>query len=144
MQRDGTWPTSTMTDEMAPGPASMGIPAARYRIFFRRGFFGVAVVSCVGEPACFEHVQADQQQDQAAGNFKGRQSNAEHAEDELSAMAKLVSTMKQVIAPLRAIRLRRAASALSVMARNDGMAANGSTRKKMELSASNEKRTIGA
>ena len=30
------------------------------------------------------------------------------------------------------------------MARNDGMAANGSTRKKMELSASKEKRTIGA
>src|SRR5208283_2511765 len=60
------------------------------------------------------------------------------------AMAKLVSTMKQVIAPLRAIRLRRAASALSVMARKDGMAAKGSTRKKMELSASSEKRTMGA
>jgi hypothetical protein len=30
------------------------------------------------------------------------------------------------------------------MARNDGMAAKGSTRKKMELSASSEKRTMGA
>ncbi len=60
------------------------------------------------------------------------------------ATAKLVSTMKHVIAPLRAIRLRRTGSALCVIARNDGIAANGSTRKKMELSASNEKRTIGA
>ena len=51
--------------------------------------------------------------------------------------------MKQVIAPLRAMRLRRWGSARSVIARNDGIAANGSTRKKMELSASNEKRTIG-
>jgi hypothetical protein len=40
--------------------------------------------------------------------------------------------------------LRRAGSALSVIARNDGIAANGSTRKKIELSASSEKRTIGA
>ena len=60
------------------------------------------------------------------------------------AIAKLVSTIKAVNAPLRAIRLRLAGSALCVMARNDGMAANGSTRKKMELSASNEKRTMGA
>ena len=51
--------------------------------------------------------------------------------------------MKQVIAPLRAIRLRRTGSARPVIARNDGIAANGSTRKKIELSASNEKRTIG-
>ena len=58
--------------------------------------------------------------------------------------AKLVSTMKQVRAPLRAMRLRRAGSAPSVMARNEGMAAKGSTRKKMELSASTEKRTSGA
>ena len=58
--------------------------------------------------------------------------------------AKLVSTMKQVSAPLRAIRLRRAASALPVIARNEGIAANGSTRKKIELSASTEKRTSGA
>ena len=42
------------------------------------------------------------------------------------------------------MRLRRAGSALSVMARNDGMAAKGSTRKKIELSASTEKRTQGA
>ena len=60
------------------------------------------------------------------------------------AMAKLVRTMKAVSAPLRAMRLRRAWSALAVMARNDGMAAKGSTRKKMELNASNEKRTMGA
>ena len=58
--------------------------------------------------------------------------------------AKLVSTMKQVSAPLRAIRLRRAGSAPSVIAKNDGIAANGSTRKKIELSASTEKRTSGA
>ena len=52
--------------------------------------------------------------------------------------------MKQVSAPLRAIRLRRGGSALAVMARNEGMAAKGSTRKKIELSASSEKHTMGA
>ncbi len=51
--------------------------------------------------------------------------------------------MKQVSAPLSAILLRRTASALSVMARNPGIAANGSTRKKIELSASTAKRTHG-
>ena len=44
----------------------------------------------------------------------------------------------------RAIRFRRAASALSVIAINEGIAANGSTRKKIELNASTEKRTSGA
>ena len=52
--------------------------------------------------------------------------------------------MKQVSAPLRAMRLRRWPSEPTVIARNDPMAANGSTRKKMELSASTEKRTSGA
>jgi len=51
--------------------------------------------------------------------------------------------MKHVSAPLRAIRFRRTASALSVIARNEGIAANGSTRKKTELNASSENRTIG-
>jgi len=58
--------------------------------------------------------------------------------------AKLVSTIKHVRAPLRAMRLRRAASPPSVIARNDPIAANGSTRKKIELSASTLKRTSGA
>jgi hypothetical protein len=40
--------------------------------------------------------------------------------------------------------LRRDGSALSVIARKDGIAAKGSTRKKIELRASSEKRTIGA
>jgi len=52
--------------------------------------------------------------------------------------------MKHVSAAFRAIRFRRSASALSVIAINEGIAANGSTRKKMELNASTEKRTIGA
>jgi hypothetical protein len=42
------------------------------------------------------------------------------------------------------MRLRRAGSAFAVMARNEGMAAKGSTRKKIELTASSEKRTMGA
>ena len=57
--------------------------------------------------------------------------------------AKPVSTTKQVKAPLPAILLRRAGSALSVMARNPGIAAKGSTKKKIELSASTAKRTHG-
>jgi hypothetical protein len=52
--------------------------------------------------------------------------------------------MKQVNAPLRAMFLRRAWSTPLVMARNDGMVAKGSTRKKMELNASRENRTMGA
>ena len=65
-------------------------------------------------------------------------------EGEFLRSAKLVNTMNVVSAPLRAMLLRRRRSALCVMARNDGIAANGSTRKKMELKASSEKRTIGA
>ena len=56
-------------------------------------------------------------------------------------MAKEVSTMKQVNAPRSAIRFRRRASAPVVMARKVGIAASGSTRKKIELSASTEKLT---
>jgi hypothetical protein len=51
------------------------------------------------------------------------------------------STISVVSAPLRAMRFRRAESDPSVIARKVGSAANGSTRKKMELSASSEKRT---
>ena len=43
-----------------------------------------------------------------------------------------------------AMRLRRSGLALPVIARNEGMAAKGSTKKKMELSASTENRTRGA
>ncbi len=60
------------------------------------------------------------------------------------ARAKLVSTIKQVSAALRAMRFRRTASTLCVIARNEGIAAKGSTRKKIELSASTENRTSGA
>jgi hypothetical protein len=40
--------------------------------------------------------------------FKGRQRDAEHPKMSWPPRAKLVSTMKQVSAPLRAMRLRRA------------------------------------
>jgi hypothetical protein len=56
----------------------------------------------------------------------------------LPASAKLLNTRKQVHAARRAILRRRGCSESAVMARNDGMAANGSTRKKMELNATNE------
>jgi hypothetical protein len=57
------------------------------------------------------------------------------------ANANVPSTIKVVNAPLRAVRFRRAESEPAVMARKVGSAANGSTRKKIELSASSEKRT---
>src|SRR6185437_1860654 len=57
------------------------------------------------------------------------------------ASAKAVSTIKQVSAALPAILRRRAVSAPSVIAMNEGIAANGSTRKKIELSASRLNRT---
>jgi len=47
------------------------------------------------------------------------------------ASAKIVRTQKHVNAPLRAVPLRRFASQVSVIARNEGIAANGSTRKKI-------------
>jgi len=52
--------------------------------------------------------------------------------------------MKHVNAAFRAILFRRTASTLCVIARKDGIAAKGSTRKKIELSASTENRTSGA
>ena len=51
--------------------------------------------------------------------------------------------MKQVREAFRAMRFRRGGSALSVIARKDGIAAKGSTRKKIELSASTAKCTHG-
>jgi hypothetical protein len=57
------------------------------------------------------------------------------------ASAKEVSTIKQVSDALAAMRFRRFASDPAVIARNAGIAANGSTRKKIELSASTENRT---
>ncbi len=59
----------------------------------------------------------------------------------LPASAKVIRTMRQVSAPRRAMRCWRFLSAPSVMARKAGMAAKGSTRKKMELTAKTEKRT---
>jgi hypothetical protein len=80
-----------------------------------------------------------------AGDLKGRQRDAEEAEDELPAHGKAGqhdeagqrALARHPLAPRRV-------GALSVMARNEGIAAKGSTRKKIELSASTEKRTSGA
>ena len=49
--------------------------------------------------------------------------------------------MKQVSDALKAMRLRRSGDAPAVMARKEPIAANGSTRKKIELTASSENRT---
>jgi len=57
------------------------------------------------------------------------------------ATANALSTTRAVIEAFHAIFRRRAASAPLVTARNVGSAANGSTRKKMELNASTENRT---
>src|SRR5438477_176747 len=54
------------------------------------------------------------------------------------ARAKELSTMKQVMAARLAMRRRRPVSAPAVMARNEGTAAKGSTKKKMELKAMSE------
>ena len=57
------------------------------------------------------------------------------------ARAKAVRTMKQVSEAFHAMRRRRAGSTPEVMAMKEGMAAKGSTRKKMELSARSENLT---
>ena len=57
------------------------------------------------------------------------------------ASAKAVSTIQQVRAAFHAIRRRRSAWTPEVIAMKDGIAAKGSTRKKIELSARREKRT---
>ena len=117
---------------------------ARFRLFLGRGLFGVARGFLCGGAAGFKHIEADEQQDQASGDFEGGQSDAEHLEDELTGDSKVVSTMKAGERALARHALAAGGSALSVMARNEGMAAKGSTRKKTELSASSEKRTMGA
>jgi len=83
------------------------------------------------------------QQDQPPANFEGWQRDAEHAENELAGNRKAGEHDKQVIAPLRAMRLRRVGSHACRDREERRIAANGSTRKKMELSARTEKRTIG-
>ena len=56
----------------------------------------------------------------------------------LPAKANAVSTRKQVMAARRARRRRSQRVSSIVIARNAGIAANGSTRKKIELNVTNE------
>jgi len=83
--------TSTMTDEMAPGPASMEFQRHDYRIFFRPWLLGVAVGL---SSARFEHVQADHQRT-GSGNFKAGKGMPNMRKMSCPAMAKLVSTMSK-------------------------------------------------
>ena len=141
----GTWPTSTMTEEMAPGPASMGMPSGTIPASsFAAPSTVSPCVSCVGDrrASSMSRPMSSRISPPAISNAGKVMPNMRKIS--CPATAKLVSTMKQVSEPLRAMRLRRRGSACCVMARNEGIAANGSTRKKMELSASTEKRTMGA
>ena len=113
-------------------------------VFLGRAFFGVAVASCVGERLASSMSSPISSRIRPPAISNAGRVIPNIRKMSWPASAKLVSTMKQVSAALRAMRLRRSASRSAVMARNDGMAAKGSTRKKMELSASTEKRTMGA
>ena len=95
-QSEGTCPTRTMTEEMAPGPGQHGNSQGHdARVFLRGAFFSVAVCFLRRRAPCFQHVEANEQQNQPARNLKRGQRNAKHPEDELPATAKVVSTMKR-------------------------------------------------
>ena len=53
-------------------------------VFFVSGFFGVTGGLLGGGALGLEHVETDEQEDQAAGHFKGGEGDAEHAEDVLA------------------------------------------------------------
>lgn len=53
-------------------------------IFLRCGLFGIAQSFLRGRPAGFEHIETNQQKNQAPCNFKGRESDAEESKDKLA------------------------------------------------------------
>ncbi len=84
----GTWPTSTITEEMAPGPASMGMPKRHNPgVFLGCSLLGIAGCFLGRRTLGLQHVQPDQQQNQPARHLKRRKRDAEHPEQELACQA---------------------------------------------------------
>ena len=134
-----------MTDEIAPGPASIGIPRGTIPASSLAAPSSVSPeASWVGERLAASMSRPINSRIRPPAISKAGSVMPNILKMSWPPTAKPVSTIKHVNAPVRAIRRRRLGSALSVMARNAGMAAKGSTRKKIELSASTEKRTSGA
>ncbi len=107
-------------------------------VFLLCGFGGLFGGLLCGGALGFEHVQADKKQNDSTGDLEGRERDAEHLEDVLTRYCKCAENDKGSDGGLPG----HLSSALLVGSSGDcekcGSAANGSTRKKMELSASTE------
>src|SRR5271155_4594075 len=137
-----TCPTSTITLVIEPGPASMGIPSGTMPASsFCAASAASTCASCVGDRFAWSmsSPMSSRITPPAISNAGSVIPNIRKMYRPATANA--LRTTSAVTDAFHAIFRRRAASAPAVTARNVGSAANGSTRKKMELSASTEKRT---
>src|ERR1700728_5326702 len=138
----GAWPTRTMTLEMAPGPASMGMPSGTIPASSLAAASWVSACdSWVGErlASIMSMPMSMRMRPPAISNAGSLMPNS--AKMNWPANANEINTMKHVRAAFQAIRRRRAGSTPLVMAMKEGMAAQGATRKKIELRASRENLT---
>src|SRR5579863_4784481 len=130
-------PTSTITVEIAPGPASIGIPN------------GMILASCFSAPSCCSSAVAFVPDCLACSmsspipiriippailNAGSVMPNI--LKIRLPASANEHKTIAQVIAERRATARRSDAGEFAVTAKNKGITANGSTRKNTEVTAS--------
>jgi len=130
-------PTSTITVEIAPGPASIGMPS------------GMMLASCFSAPSCCSSAVAFvpdclawsmsspipiRMMPPAILNAGSVMPNI--LKIRLPASANEHSTIAQVNAERRATARRSAAVESAVTAKNNGITANGSTRKNTEVIAS--------
>src|SRR5271154_4496751 len=130
-------PTSTITVEIAPGPASIGIPS------------GIMLASCFSAPSCCSST-VDFVPDCLACSMsspipirmippailKAGNVMPNILKTKLPATANEHNTIAQVNAERRATPRRSDGVESAVTARNKGITANGSTRKNTEVSAS--------
>ena len=131
----GEGPISTITVEIAPGPASMGMP---------RGIMPASSLLAPSAVSPGVSWVADRRACNISSPMRMRMmppaiSNAgkvmpKRRKMRLPASANALNTMKHVSAAFLARRRCSPCPASAVMTRNAGIAANGSTRKKIEVS----------
>src|ERR1039458_2019184 len=102
---EGAWPTSTITNEIAPGPASIGTPSVTIPASsFAAASSASPRVSCVCERLACSMSRPISNRISPPAISKAGSVIPNSLKISCPATAKLVSTMKHVIAPLRAIR----------------------------------------
>ena len=128
-----TVPISTITVEMDPGPASIGMPSGTMPMssLCAPSLASLAVSLVAGRRACTMSIPIRSRMMPPAILNAGRVM-PRISKTKVPAKAKAVSKRKQVQAARLAIRRRCWLVESAVMARKVGTSANGSTRKKMD------------